>query len=76
MENFKKGGTVIEPTATYIDTSDIENIKNDIHPSTKAIFLETPTNPLLKISNIKEIAYLAKEHQLLSMEEHDRIQRN
>jgi cystathionine gamma-lyase / homocysteine desulfhydrase len=52
---------------TFTDTSAIENIKNEIRPSTKAIFLETPTNPLLKISNIKEIAYLAKEHQLLSI---------
>ena len=45
----------------------IENIKNEIRPNTKAIFLETPTNPLLKISNIKEIAYLAKEQKLLSI---------
>ncbi len=52
---------------TFTDTSAIENIKNEIRPNTKAIFLETPTNPLLKISNIKEIAYLAKEQKLLSI---------
>ena len=52
---------------TFTDTSDIENIKNEIRPNTKAIFLETPTNPLLKISNIKEIAYLAKKQKLLSI---------
>src|SRR3954449_11834903 len=36
---------------SFVDTSDIENIKNGIRPNTKAIFLETPTNPLLKISD-------------------------
>ena len=52
---------------TFTDTSAIENIKNEIRPNTKAIFLETPTNPLLKISNIEEVAYLAKEQELLSI---------
>ncbi len=52
---------------SFVDTSDIENIKNEIRPNTKAIFLETPTNPLLKISDIKEIASLAKEQKLLSI---------
>jgi cystathionine gamma-lyase / homocysteine desulfhydrase len=52
---------------SFVDTSDIENIKNEIRPNTKAIFLETPTNPLLKISDIKEIASLAKEQNLLSI---------
>ncbi len=52
---------------SFVDTSDIENIKNEIRPNTKAIFLETPTNPLLKISDIKEIASLANEQKLLSI---------
>ena len=45
---------------TYVDTSDVANVFNAITPSTKLIWLETPTNPTLKISDIKAIAKIAK----------------
>jgi len=50
---------------TFVDTSQIANIKREIRPNTKAIYLETPTNPLLKITDIKAAATLANEHNLL-----------
>ncbi|MFJ5715459.1 bifunctional cystathionine gamma-lyase/homocysteine desulfhydrase [Neobacillus sp. NPDC093127] len=53
--------------STFVDTTDLENIKNEIRPNTKAIHLETPTNPLLKITDIKAVAKLAKEHNLLTI---------
>ncbi|MBM7691854.1 cystathionine gamma-lyase/homocysteine desulfhydrase [Peribacillus deserti] len=53
--------------ATFVDTSDVNNIKNEIRPETKAIYLETPTNPLLKISDIQAIADLAKASGLLTI---------
>ncbi|PLT30911.1 bifunctional cystathionine gamma-lyase/homocysteine desulfhydrase [Peribacillus deserti] len=53
--------------ATFVDTSDINNIKGEIRPETKAIYLETPTNPLLKISDIQAIAELAKNSGLLTI---------
>ncbi|NRD75922.1 bifunctional cystathionine gamma-lyase/homocysteine desulfhydrase [Bacillus sp. BRMEA1] len=52
---------------TFVDTSDLENIKREIKPNTKAIYIETPTNPLLKITDIEAAAALAKEHQLLTI---------
>jgi cystathionine beta-lyase len=52
-------------TVNYVDTSDVENIFNAITPKTKLIWLETPTNPTLKISDIEAIAKLAKAHQCL-----------
>ncbi|MGE8203101.1 bifunctional cystathionine gamma-lyase/homocysteine desulfhydrase [Heyndrickxia sp. NPDC080065] len=49
---------------TFVDTSDLSAVKHAIHPNTKAIFIETPTNPLLKITDIKAVSELAKEKGL------------
>ncbi|MEH7012195.1 bifunctional cystathionine gamma-lyase/homocysteine desulfhydrase [Neobacillus niacini] len=53
--------------STFVDTSNLEAIKSAIKPNTKAIHLETPTNPLLKITDIEEVSKLAKEHGLLTI---------
>jgi cystathionine gamma-lyase / homocysteine desulfhydrase len=53
--------------STFVDTSNLENIKNEIRPNTKALYLETPTNPLLKITDIEAASKTAKEHGLLSI---------
>ncbi len=49
----------------YVDTTDIANVFEAITPATKLIWLETPTNPTLKISDIEAIAKIAKQHNLL-----------
>ena len=49
----------------YTDSSDINNVKNLINENTKAIYIETPTNPMMKVSDIKAIANIAKENSLL-----------
>lgn len=46
----------------YVDTSDTENVLNAITPATRLVWLETPTNPTLKISDIASIAAVAKLH--------------
>lgn len=43
----------------YVDTTDIINVVDNITPQTKFIWLETPTNPTLKISDIAEISQAA-----------------
>jgi cystathionine gamma-lyase / homocysteine desulfhydrase len=53
--------------ATFVDTSNLENIKNEIRPNTKALYIETPTNPLLKITDIEAASTIAKEHGLLTI---------
>lgn len=50
---------------TYTDTSDVANIIENVTPKTKFIWLETPTNPTLKISDIQEIARIAHENNAL-----------
>lgn len=42
--------------ATFVDTSDVANIEAHIRPNTKAIYVETPTNPLLKITDLQAAA--------------------
>jgi cystathionine beta-lyase len=49
----------------YVDTSDVTNLLDAITPQTKLIWLETPTNPTLKISDIEAIAKLAKTQNCL-----------
>ncbi len=50
---------------TYVDCSDVNNLVDAITPNTKLIWLETPTNPTLKIADIEAIARLAKTHHCL-----------
>lgn len=54
-------------TFTVVDTSDSSTIEGAIKDETKAIFLETPTNPLLKITDIKAVADIAKAHDLITI---------
>lgn len=49
----------------YTDTTDAEEVAKAITPKTKLIWIETPTNPTLKISDIRTIAAIAKAHDLL-----------
>jgi len=52
-------------TVKYVDATDAENVKDAVSEKTKLIWLETPTNPTLKISDIAEIAKIAKTNNAL-----------
>jgi cystathionine gamma-synthase len=45
---------------SYVDTSEVEQIESSIKPGTKAIFIETPTNPMMKVADIRALAQIAK----------------
>ncbi len=49
---------------TYVDTSSPEKVKEAIRPETRMLWVETPTNPLLKVTDLAAMATLAKEHDL------------
>ena len=53
--------------ATYVDTTDLDNIRKAIRPNTKGIFIETPSNPLLDVTDIRGTVAIAKEHGLLTI---------
>src|SRR5690606_8766508 len=46
---------------TYVDTRDPENVRRALRPNTKLIHLETPTNPLMRITDLAAIAGIARE---------------
>lgn len=50
---------------TSVDTTNPINIEKAIQSNTKAIFMETPSNPLMKLSDIDAISKIAKAHNLL-----------
>jgi len=52
---------------TFVDTTNLEDIQAAIRPNTKAIYIETPTNPLLKITDLSKVAKLAQEQDLLTI---------
>ncbi len=47
---------------TFADTTDPENLAEALTPSTKIVWLETPTNPLLAVSDIRAVAEVVKHH--------------
>ncbi|TLM67360.1 MAG: PLP-dependent transferase [Deltaproteobacteria bacterium] len=53
-------------TASFVDTTDLDKVAAAITPDTRAIFLETPSNPLFKITDLRGVAALARERRLLT----------
>ncbi len=47
--------------ATFVDMADREHVRGAMRPSTRAVFVETPSNPLLKITDIAAVAQIAHE---------------
>lgn len=52
---------------TLVDTSNLEEVEKAITTQSKAIFIETPTNPLMKLTDLSAIATLSKKYKLLSV---------
>jgi cystathionine gamma-lyase/homocysteine desulfhydrase len=52
---------------TAVDTSQVALVAAAIRPQTRAVFIESPTNPLLRISDIEAISRLAREQGLLTI---------
>lgn len=52
---------------SFVDMSDIDAVRAAIRPNTRMLWIETPTNPMLKIADLAQLAALAQEHDLLSV---------
>ncbi len=50
---------------SYVDSSKPEEVEQALKPETKMIFVETPTNPMLTLTDIEAVAKLAKSHEVL-----------
>ncbi|MGV6800567.1 MAG: trans-sulfuration enzyme family protein [bacterium] len=62
FEKVRKASANI--SISYIDLTNPENLKEAIRPETKLVWIETPTNPLLKVIDIEAVAKIAKQHNL------------
>ena len=49
---------------SYVDTTDPENVKAALKPETKMLWIESPTNPLMKVTDLEAMAEIAKENGL------------
>ncbi len=52
-------------SATYVDLTNADALEKAIQPNTKLIWIETPTNPLLKLIDLQRVAQIAKKHKIL-----------
>src|SRR5437868_5134702 len=52
---------------TFVDTTDYEQHASAIRPNTKILYLESPTNPTLRVVDLRKAVAIAKEHKLISM---------
>jgi len=53
--------------STYVDTYNLGNIRKAIKPNTKMIFIETPANPTMDITDLAGVVEIAREHKLISV---------
>lgn len=49
----------------FVDMTDLEKLESIINKNTKLVWVETPTNPLMKLADIAEISKITKKHSLL-----------
>lgn len=54
-------------TFSWVDTSDMKNIKAAITKETKMIYVETPTNPMLTITDLNAVAEIGKKHKFITV---------
>jgi len=54
-------------TVDFVDTTDLNQVEAALRPETRAIFLETPSNPLFTITDLRGIAALARERGILTI---------
>lgn len=54
-------------TSTFVDATSLSAIEAAIRPETRALYLETPSNPLLKITDLKGAAAIAKRHGIITL---------
>lgn len=54
-------------TTSFVDMTGLDNVERAIRPNTRALFLESPSNPLLKITDIEGAVEIAKKNGIMTM---------
>lgn len=50
---------------TYVDTRDAQHVEDAMTPATRALLVETPTNPLMRLTDLRAMSDIARRHQAL-----------
>jgi len=51
----------------FVDTTDLQNVRDAIRPTTRLLFIETPTNPTMEVTDLRGVAEIAEGHGMLSV---------
>ncbi len=51
--------------STYVDTCDLDQVKNALRPNTRLVYIETPANPTMQVTDIRAVSQIAHAHQCL-----------
>ncbi|MDO4321522.1 MAG: PLP-dependent aspartate aminotransferase family protein [Lachnospiraceae bacterium] len=62
---FESVGRRRDLSFSYIDTSDAALVEQEITPATKALYIETPSNPTMKVTDLRAMKRLADQYNLL-----------
>ena len=65
LEKVRKRSAGLE--ASFVDLSSVENLEKAIRPNTRMVWVESPTNPLLKLVDLEAVAALARKRGLVSV---------
>jgi cystathionine gamma-lyase len=65
IENVRKRSTGLR--VSWVKPDDLAGLEAAIRPDTRMIWVETPTNPLLKLADLEAIATIAQRHKILSV---------
>ncbi|WP_028777277.1 aminotransferase class I/II-fold pyridoxal phosphate-dependent enzyme [Shimazuella kribbensis] len=52
---------------SYVDLRNIEEVEGSIQENTRAFFIETPTNPLMRVADLQALCHLAQKHDILTI---------
>ncbi|MCW5660985.1 MAG: PLP-dependent transferase [Burkholderiaceae bacterium] len=52
---------------SFVDLADLDAVRKSIRPNTKVLWVETPSNPLLKLADLAALAQIAREHNLIAV---------
>jgi cystathionine gamma-lyase len=52
---------------SYVDPADVSAVERAIRPNTRMLWVETPSNPLLKLADLRTLGKLAREHKILAV---------
>src|SRR5437660_4080284 len=65
FERVRRGSANLD--FTFVDLTDAENLEREIKSNTRMVWVETPSNPLLKLIDLEAIARIAREKNLISV---------